>query len=324
MPSTPAYLGASASFFPGGRGWCSTSPRCRDPQGAGRVLRPEPAQIQRLFFATKQGDRIARRRLQELLTERYINRTQVQVLVPGGGSPAPVYYPAQRGCDFLADYTKNDHYRLAPTQTPQAASSVPLARRLRDAHRARRGAADQARVSSASTGSTSGTSRTRRSGSRRSGSGSTRCSPIRRVWCACPTPRFFWGWVATRRCTTSKWIGARPAAAGRRAKTPGYAALAERQLHRRHFPDTTLESFTVLCVAPSAPPAGCAPAGDRRRSPGRHCGGSPPRPTSRPSTCCSAPSGIAATARSCLWSSRRGWRHEGVPEAVPGACPPPD
>ena len=31
-------------------------------------------------------------------------------------------------------------------------------------------------------------------------------------------------------------------------KTKGYAALAERQEHRRHFPETTFDQFGVLCV----------------------------------------------------------------------------
>ena len=35
------------------------------------------------------------------------------------------------------------------------------------------------------------------------------------------------------------------------SKTPGYAALAKACLHRRHFPQTTLDSFSVLMVAPS-------------------------------------------------------------------------
>jgi hypothetical protein len=34
-------------------------------------------------------------------------------------------------------------------------------------------------------------------------------------------------------------------------KTAGYAELAKRGLHRRHFPEATLPTFTVLTVAPS-------------------------------------------------------------------------
>jgi hypothetical protein len=34
------------------------------------------------------------------------------------------------------------------------------------------------------------------------------------------------------------------------SKTPGYAALAELKMHRQHFAGTTLDSFTVLMVAP--------------------------------------------------------------------------
>jgi hypothetical protein len=36
------------------------------------------------------------------------------------------------------------------------------------------------------------------------------------------------------------------------SKTQGYAVMAERCLHRRHFPDATVDSFTVLMVAPNA------------------------------------------------------------------------
>ena len=32
------------------------------------------------------------------------------------------------------------------------------------------------------------------------------------------------------------------------AKTPGYAELAARQVHRKHFPETTLPSFSVLFI----------------------------------------------------------------------------
>jgi hypothetical protein len=35
------------------------------------------------------------------------------------------------------------------------------------------------------------------------------------------------------------------------SKTPGYAAMAEQQLHRRHFPESTLDDFSVLMVAPT-------------------------------------------------------------------------
>ena len=35
-------------------------------------------------------------------------------------------------------------------------------------------------------------------------------------------------------------------------KTKGYAALAAHQIHRKHFPETTLDVFGVLCVTTSA------------------------------------------------------------------------
>jgi len=36
------------------------------------------------------------------------------------------------------------------------------------------------------------------------------------------------------------------------SKTAGYAEMAERLLHRRHFPAATLDGFSVLMVAPTA------------------------------------------------------------------------
>ena len=35
------------------------------------------------------------------------------------------------------------------------------------------------------------------------------------------------------------------------SKTAGYAAMAEKRLHRRHFPEATLDEFSVLMIAPS-------------------------------------------------------------------------
>ncbi len=54
------------------------------------------AQIQRLCFPDDPSGRVTRRRLQSLIEAKLINRTQMQVVNPLAGMPAPVYYPAQR------------------------------------------------------------------------------------------------------------------------------------------------------------------------------------------------------------------------------------
>ena len=83
------------------------------------------AQVQRLrgpdgacLFDCGNSARIARRRLEYLLDEHYINRTRMQV-VDLGGTAAPAYYPARRGCELLAEHTGDDRYHAVPTQTPQ-------------------------------------------------------------------------------------------------------------------------------------------------------------------------------------------------------------
>ena len=109
------------------------------------------------------------------------------------------------------------------------------------------------------------------------------------------------------------------------SKTPGYAAMAERRLHRRHFPQTTLDAFTVLMVAPS----------ERRRDALRKAIATKPGaalwrfvaasdltperflldPIFHP--CDGEPVPLIKPGR------RRRWRHEAVPPPVPPAVPSP-
>lgn len=207
------------------------------------------AQIQRLHFKTNQGDRIARRRLQELLSERLINRTQVQVLVPGS-SPAPAYYPSPKGCDFLHSATGDDRYLLTPTQTPNSHHLYHWLA-ISDVHIA----LDEALKTSdaecpewlnewdvANKDAEAPEKRYRIY---------TLIQTAPKLVCA-PDAAFL---LSVRSMTKVHYLELDRGTSGVKqvasSKTPGYAAMAERALHLRHFSEPALTSFAVLMVAPT-------------------------------------------------------------------------
>ncbi len=75
-------------------------------------------QIQRLCFPTDKTGRVTRRRLQELVTQGLLNRHRAQVVYPNSAPAGSVYYPSAKGCAVLAEYTGDDAYLLTPTQCP--------------------------------------------------------------------------------------------------------------------------------------------------------------------------------------------------------------
>jgi hypothetical protein len=59
-------------------------------------------QIQRLFFPDDKDGRIARRRLQQLVDHKLINRQQMLYCQPSGGTPAAVYFLSTQGYEYLS------------------------------------------------------------------------------------------------------------------------------------------------------------------------------------------------------------------------------
>jgi hypothetical protein len=206
------------------------------------------AQIQRLFFASSQGDRIARRRLQELVSERLINRTQVQVMIPGNGSPAPAYYPARKGCDLLAEHLKDERFYSAPTQSPNPHHlfhwlSISDVHITLDESLSRQ--TDAACLEWLNEWDIANKDEQQPEKRYRI---YTLIQDNPRLVCA-PDAAML---LSVRGQSKTHYLeldrntsGVRQIAA---SKTPGYAMLAERQLHRRHFPQATLGSFSVLMV----------------------------------------------------------------------------
>jgi len=75
-------------------------------------------QINLLHFPSDVDGRIARKRLRLLHEAKLINKTNMHVVNPSMGAPAPVYFPSAEGCAFLAQELNDDTYKEACTLTP--------------------------------------------------------------------------------------------------------------------------------------------------------------------------------------------------------------
>ena len=209
------------------------------------------AQIQRLCFPTDTAGRVTRRRLQALLEAGYLSRTLMRVVNLSSGAPAPVYFPAHKGCDFLAEYTNDERFLLTPTQTPQnhhlfhwlAVSETHIA--------LDRALAMQEQVRLDEWLSEWDVANKDEAAPEKRFRIYTLITDKPRLVCA-PDAAFLLSMQGHRKAfyleQDRETSGVHQIAA---SKTPGYAGLAERQLHRRHFPQTTLDAFSVLMVAPS-------------------------------------------------------------------------
>lgn len=208
-------------------------------------------QIQRLCFPGDTNGRVARRRLQELVTRNCLNRMRVVVDHPHVNSPGSVYYPAKRGRELLAEYFEDERYHQTPIQRPQS-DHVLHWLAVSDTHIA----LDDARPANSELSVDEWINEWDIVNKDESDPHKRfrlytliRMSP--RLICA-PDAAFVLSmgghskvfYIEQDRGTT----GTRQLVA---RKTPGYSAMAEQQLHRRHFPTATVDEFSVLLVVPN-------------------------------------------------------------------------
>lgn len=209
-------------------------------------------QIQRLVFPEDTHGRITRRRLQSLIDADLLSRQPMLVCHPANGLPAPVYYPSRRGIELLAEACGDERLLALPTQAPTmhhvwhwlAVSETHIAFdqaiglqndiRIVEWHN---------EYDIVNPAESSPELRFRLYTLLRS-------SP--RLICA-PDAAFL---LATRGHSKVFYLEQDRATTGvhqiAASKTQGYCVLAEVNGHRRHFPETTIDTFTVLMVAPNA------------------------------------------------------------------------
>lgn len=209
-------------------------------------------QIQSLCFPGDSSGRATRRRLQELITFGLINRHQLVVHHPHAGSPGPVYYPARKGCELLAEHFDDERYLVTPTAPPQS-HQVFHWLAVSETHIAiDRAIALQNDVTLSGWLNEWDIANKDESAPEKRFRLYTLLRESPRLVCA-PDAAFLLALRGHKKVfyleQDRNTSGVNRIAA---SKTPGYAELAARQLHRRHFPDATVESFTVLVVTTTA------------------------------------------------------------------------
>ncbi len=211
--------------------------------------------IQQLCFSDDRDGRVTRRRLLKLVQAGLIQRQPLLMHNIESGSPSSVYYPSRRGLEILAEEFDDKRFLLVSSQAPQP-HHVRHWLAVSETHIKIDGAiARQADVqiegwinewdTIATPPTVPGVPNDRRYQLL------TILQESPRLSCA-PDSAFLLSRSGHKKVyyleEDRNTSGVERVAA---SKTKGYAELASRQWHRRHFPDTTLSTFTVLLVAPS-------------------------------------------------------------------------
>jgi len=208
-------------------------------------------QVQRLCFPHDSNGRLTRRRLQLLVDAQLLNRQSTLFCHPMAGAAAPVYFPSRKGCDLLAEHFDDELYLTTPTQAPiphhtlhwLAVSETHIA--LDEAIRLQSGAAIEGWLNEWDVCNKEESAPEKRFRLYTL----IRQSP--RLICA-PDAAFLLTFKGHRKIfyleQDRNTSGVNQIAS---SKTPGYAAMAEQQTHRRHFPQATIDDFSVLMIAPT-------------------------------------------------------------------------
>lgn len=209
-------------------------------------------QIQQLCFESDKTGRVTRRRLQALVDVGMLNRHRAQVNYPGTAPAGSIYYPSKKGCQLLAEHSGDDQFLLTPDQCPQSHHILHWLA-VSDTHIGLdRAIARQDRVLVSDWTNEWDVVNKNESDPQKRFRLYTLLSENPRLICA-PDAAFL---LSTRGFSKVFYVeqdrgttGVQQVAA---RKIKGYAELLRLGLHRNHFPNTNVNSFTVLCVAHNA------------------------------------------------------------------------
>ena len=208
-------------------------------------------QIQRLCFPSDETGRVTRRRIQVLVDAKMIGKTLMQVVNPQAGTAAPVYFPSRKGSEFLAEYNNDERFLTTPTQTPQAhhlfhwlaVTETHIALDLAIAAQQDVQLVDWLSEWDVANKDESAPEKRFRIYTLIQDTPRLVCAPDAAFILALGGHSMAYYLEQDRNTSGVNQIAA--------SKTPGYAAMVERQLHRKHFPQVTTEAFRVLMIAPS-------------------------------------------------------------------------
>ncbi len=208
-------------------------------------------QIQRLCFPGDTTGRVTRRRIQVLVDAKLIGKTMMQVVNPLAGTAAPVYFPSRKGCEFLAEYANDERFFATPSQTPQphhlfhwlavSETHIALDRAIANQHDVQ--LVDWLSEWDVANKDEAAPEKRFRIYTLIQESPRLVCAPDAAFVLALGGQSMVYYLEQDRNTSGVNQVAA--------SKTPGYAAMAERQLHRKHFPQATTDAFRVLMIAPS-------------------------------------------------------------------------
>ena len=207
------------------------------------------SQIQRLLGV--RNDRVMRAILQELHSLGFVNKTRMQALNPAAGSPAPVYFPTRLGAELVAVELGDERYLHVCTKTPDWTHLLHWLA-VAEFHVRLDGAiAQQTAVSLIGWYGEWDEVNPHAKQPHERYRIFTLIREKPRLVCA-PDGAFA---LLVGSHSKTYYLEFDRGTSGiqqiANSKTPGYAAVAVRRLHTRHF-ETTAESFTVLHVSLSA------------------------------------------------------------------------
>jgi hypothetical protein len=208
--------------------------------------------IQRLCFPKDKTGRATRRRLQALVSAGLLNRTPTPVFNPQGGSAWPAYFPSRRGLELLAQELDDQRFLGVPSRRPEPYHLLHWLAVTQTHIAFDHAIARQDTVHCDGWLNEWDTVNPQESQGERRYRLYTLLRDHPRLVCV-PDAAFLLAvgphskvfYLEQDRAT----IGIRQFVA---RKTPGYAALSKRNGHRRHFPQATVDSFSVLAITPTA------------------------------------------------------------------------
>lgn len=256
VPKHPRFPGVSALFVFGSTGAVMLTERdLAILQSVVRYYTLTRTQVTRLHFPNDPTGRMTRKRLHALVDLGLLAQTNMKVVNPAMGQPAPVYFPTRDGVAFLVEHTGDDHWRTAGVHSPnwqhlyhftEIADQHILIDRAVDAVP---GLSISSWLGEYSVADPKETEPHKRFALytllSQAGQHRVVCKPDAGFLLSyLEHSRVYY--LETDRDTTKN--AERVAA----QKTPGYAALRDQRGYVRHFPAATVESFTVLMIAPTA------------------------------------------------------------------------
>lgn len=207
-------------------------------------------QIQSICFAGQASGRATRKRLLRLRNAGFLTKHSVQIVLPGTNGAAPVYYATKKGAEALASFFDDDRFLATNTKHPRADRlshwiAINSTRLIVE-----RAVAAQTEVTLDGWFNEWETINKDASPQQQfalhtqlSENPPLSCSPDAAFQLTTRGFSKVFYLEQDRGTSSPSQIAAR--------KTKGYAAMLTGQRHRKHFPDTNLDQFSILVVTTS-------------------------------------------------------------------------